>query len=183
MSKKMILIGSILIVFVVIFTITRNSYSLKEDDDNIEELKISLSSISEVEEVETAKSLSSPVIIDNSIENIDFSFHNPGDYIRFTFSIDNISNIDGRIDKITTKGINCTGDYSKEELESICKNISIDLFYNNSNKEIKEGDILFANSITPINAAIIYNNGPNVKEDIDVNIDDMKIELTIVENK
>ena len=66
--------------------------------------------------------------------------------------------------------------------KSICENISVDLTYKNTNKEVKENDIIFANSSTPINATIIYNNGPNVKENIDVNIEDMNIELTIVEN-
>ena len=177
MRKKILILGCFILIFTIAFTIIRNSFSIQEEEPVVEELQISLSSLSEIEEVETGKSLSNPQIVNNSLEGISFSFTNPGDYISFDFSIDNLSNVEGKIANITTKGITCSGEYTEEELADICNNISIDLSYSNSSKEVKEGDIIFANSITPLNATIIYNNGPNTKENVDVHIDNIILEF------
>ena len=55
-------------------------------------------------------------------------------------------------------------------------NISIDMIYERSNKEVKEGNTIFSNSKMPVNIMITYDNGPNTKEDVNVTIDNLTIE-------
>ena len=179
MKKKILLVVCLILLLIGgIILINNRSYSLEEEEEKI--FQVSLTDISNLEAVETASYNSTPTINNNIIEGISLNVKNPGDFISFDFTIKNTGNREGKITAIKPNIIKCSGQV--ENLKSICENISVDLTYKNTNKEVKENDIIFANSSTPINATIIYNNGPNVKEDIDVNIDNMNIELTIVEN-
>ena len=179
MKKKIIIISLLFLLFILgTIAINNSSYSIEEEEKKV--FQVSLDNINNLEAVETASYTKEPIVNNNKIDNINLSIKNPGDYITFDFDIKNTGNIDGKISKISFNNITCNG--KEEDLESICKNISVDLTYKNSTKEVKENDIIFANSTNPINATIIYNNGPDTKEDIDVNIDNMNIEFTIVEN-
>lgn len=179
MKKKLLIASIIILLFIGGYIIFNNkSYSIEEEEEKI--FAVSLNNISNLEAVETASYLSTPIINNNSIDNISFSIKNPGDYVTFDFVINNTGNRDGKISQIKPTNIKCTGE--EKDIESICSNISVDLTYKNSNKELKENDIIFANSVMPINATIIYNNGPDVKENIDVSIENMSINFTIIEN-
>ena len=177
MQKKAIIIVIILLLIVGILVIKNNSYSLEEEEEKI--FQISLDNITNMEAIETASYDEVPVIKDNIIKNVSLNVKNPGDYITFDFEIKNTGKKDAKISKIIINNITCDG--RAEDLEAVCNNISVDLTYKSSNKEVKEKDIIFANSINPINATIIYNNGPNVQEDIDVTIKNMNIEFEMVE--
>lgn len=179
MKKKLIIVSIFILIFVGGFLLlNKRSYSL--EDETVDTSKILLADISNIEAVETATYDSTPTIEKNTINNISLSFRNPGDYITFDFVLKNPSNKDGIIAGINPNNIKCIGE--TDDLESVCKNISVDLTYKSNNKEVKKNDIIFANSTTPINATIIYNNGPNVKENIDASIENMSIELIIEEN-
>ena len=179
MRKKAIIVSVVILLLVTGFVLFGNrSYSIEEEEEKI--FQISLDNIRAVEDIETATHYGNPVINNNKIENINLTVKNPGDYITFDFDIKNTGNQDGKISKISIINNNCESE--DEDADAICNNISVDLTYKNSNKEVKENDIIFANSTNPINATIIYNNGPNVKEDIEATIDNLNIEFEIIEN-
>ncbi len=186
--RNKILIASFILVLLVGILLINNSYSINEEEQPKGELTIKLNNIREVEEINEKEgkdikdNVNIPTINNNKVDNINFSFQNPGDYLSFIFDIENTSIVNGEIAKININNIKCNGEYSEEELESICKNISVDMMYNNSNKEVKEGNVLFAGSTMPINVMIIYNNGPDTKEDINVSITDLNIEFEFKES-
>ena len=182
--KKKLIIPIIIIAFICGLLIINNSFSLNEEETNTsnDKIQVSLQNIREVEEIneveekELKKSQAIPSINNNKIENISFSFHNPGDYLSFIFDIVNSDKDNIEISKININDIKCNGEYSEEELKKICDNISIDMIYESSNKEVKEGNTIFSNSKMPVNIMITYDNGPNTKEDVNVTIDNLTIE-------
>ena len=170
--KKKLIIPIIIIAFICGLVIINNSFSLNEEETNTSNnnVQVSLQNIREVEEIneveekELKKSQAIP------------SIHNPGDYLSFIFDIVNSDKDNIEISKIKIDDIKCNGEYSEEELKNICDNISIDMIYERSNKEVKEGNTIFSNSKMPVNIMITYDNGPNTKEDVNVTIDNLTIE-------
>ena len=156
MRKKVIISAVVILVLVIgIVSLNNRSYSIEEEKESI--FEVSLDNINNVEAIETASFTKEPNINNNKIDNINLTIHNPGDYITFDFDIKNTGNKEAKISKIWYNNINCSGE--EADLESICNNISVDLTYKNSTKEVKEGDVIFANSTNPINVTILYNNG------------------------
>ena len=170
MKKKVLILSSLVIVLALIVFI-QPSYSVIEESDLIkDEAKLYIDNISEVIEVNGAKELSKPLVINNKITNISAELHNPGDYIAYSFDIVNPTNNEVKI-KDVIKNMN----FNDELLGS---NVSIDLIYtHNSLYEVSVDDVIFPNNKLNVTMDIIYNNGPGVVENIDLLVDNIYVEI------
>ena len=174
MRRKLLLVLSLIVVVLLVGYGMSISHSVKEEpieEKKEEVIDIKLANLSKGEVVEGASIKQELLLEDNKIKDGIININNPGDYVVYTFDVINSGTIDMKIKSINYADITCIN-------EDICKNISMDLSYSRlPNELVKENDIIKPNTTLNITLTIIYNNGKDVLENVNADINNIGLEI------
>ncbi len=184
MKHNKVIFGISCLIFIFVIAMSFNSSHSLKDENGInlkkpKEFIVELSNISEGEAVETAEIVDNFVIEDMTIKNGSFVFRNPGDFVTYTFNVINGGDINASLSKLETPSFTCTSLDEKEDVAlDVCSKISVDLSYKNiPNKMVEKGDSLAACTSTAITLSVIYNNGEDTLDNVNVRVDNVSLAL------
>ena len=193
-NKSLVMIASIVFILVVIVgisTSTSNAIKTEKKESIIknemvdEVLNVRLENLSEGEVVEGAEIIQNPVIDNMEIKDAAIVFNNPGDYVVYNFDVVNSGNVNTELSSIELPRFTCTSLNGNQEVaDKVCDNIGIDLAYRNvPNKIVEFGDSLASNTKTGFVMTVIYNNGEESLENVNVKVENIKIIMGYKKNK
>ena len=190
-NKALVLLACVVFVLVLIVGIS-TSYSVKTEDvkpkstvnNEEEKLSVELENLSTGQVVEGTEILNELTSEGTTLKDGAIVVHNPGDYVSYTFDIVNKGNVNTELALLEIPVLSCTSaDGNMEIAERVCNQIGVDMSYNyEPNKSVEIGDSLAKGTATSFTVSIIYNNGPEALENVNVQVNGIKIALNYQKN-
>ena len=184
-NKALVLLSCLVFVLVLIVGIsTSNSVKVDEGETQKkvgpkedERFSVQLKELSTGQAVEGAEIISDITNDGLELSGGSIMVHNPGDYVAYTFDIVNDGNVNSELSLLEIPSLTCTStDGNVEIAQKVCEQMGIDISYNyEPNKSVEIGDSLAKGTTTSFTMSIIYNNGPEVIENVNVQVDGIKV--------
>lgn len=184
-NKALVLLACTVFVLILIVGIS-TSYSANVDEgdktkeivtNEEEKFDVELEGLSSGQVIEGAEILNELTNEGMKLKDGIISVHNPGDYVAYTFDIVNKGNVNTELSLLEIPSLNCYSTDGNDEIaQRVCSQMGIDLSYNyEPNKAVEIGDSLAKGTATSFTMTIIYNNGPENLENVNVQVSGIEV--------
>ena len=110
-----------------------------------------------------------PTIKSTTISDMKVDLYQPGDGIKFPFTVRNDGTLDAKLQGITKDKISCTSTNSLNA-QKVCENLTFTIKYEDG-RDILEGDVLVSGGVQFFVLEVMYNKNTNFISNTEVNID------------
>lgn len=116
-----------------------------------------------------------PTIESTTISGMKVDFYQPGDGVRFPFTVRNDGSLDGKLKEVKKGTISCssTNNYNAQK---VCENITYTIKYEDGS-EILEGDVIKSGGVQFFVLEIMYNKKTDFITSTEVSIDGIDVVL------
>lgn len=116
-----------------------------------------------------------PTIESTTISGMKVDFYQPGDGVRFPFTVRNDGSLDGKLKEVKKGTISCssTNNYNAQK---VCENITYTIKYEDGS-EILEGDVIKSGGVQFFVLEIMYNKKNDFITSTEVSIDGIDVVL------
>lgn len=116
-----------------------------------------------------------PTIESTTISGMKVDFYQPGDGVRFPFTVRNDGSLDGKLKEVKKGTISCssTNNYNAQK---VCENITYTIKYEDGS-EILEGDVIKSGGVQFFVLEIMYNKNTDFITSTEVSIDGIDVVL------
>ena len=116
-----------------------------------------------------------PTIESTTISGMKVDFYQPGDGVRFPFTVRNDGSLDGKLKEVKKGTISCssTNNYNAQK---VCENITYTIKYEDGS-EILEGDVIKSGGVQFFVLEIMYNKKTDFISPTEVSIDGIDVVL------
>ena len=116
-----------------------------------------------------------PTIKSTTISDMKFELYQPGDGVKFPFTIRNDGSLDGKLKEVKKGTISCssTNNYNAQK---VCENITYTIKYEDGS-EILEGDVIKSGGVQFFVLEIMYNKNTDFVSPTEVSIDGIDVVL------
>ena len=116
-----------------------------------------------------------PTIESTTISGMKVDFYQPGDGVRFPFTVRNDGSLDGKLKEVKKGTISCSS-MNNYNAQKVCENITYTIKYEDGS-EILEGDVIKSGGVQFFVLEIMYNKKTDFISPTEVSIDGIDVVL------